>query len=477
MRPKQVALLLLFGFLLFCATAWQVFKAPTDLARYQCYAMTFWLGSHATALLPQPQCAFLATSSPQPPFHMLPLEYPPFTLLPFSLALLAPPPYYTLTFALLMWLTAGIICWLLYRFGPRGSALFFAVTLLLGACALFQERFDLLPALCTLLCVLAAERGRWTSAYIALALGTLLKFYPVVLLPALFLAEQRAADHLPLPATYTALPRQLWQIASSARHWHWRNLFICLGLIIGVSGLFALISFQQAVASPLSYLTQRPTQIESLQSSALWLAKLFGAPYQISYSFGSLNALSPLSDTVSLTGTGLCIAGLLATFWLQWSGRLNLARSAVALLLVLVATGKVFSPQYLIWLIPLVAYTGVFRNSTLCSICWGALLLLTTFIYIFFYARMPDPHTAAQIARGLVGFPEAIALRNALLGFLTLAYLLNWFGTRLPREIPPAQNTEQRTSKLTALSLDSDGEPAEAALHSGSPAPGRRSHD
>src|SRR5207248_3243435 len=90
---------------MFCGTSWQVFLPMTDSARYQCYALLFWLGSQATALLPGSQCAFLPQPVAQPPFHLLPLEYPPLTLLPFSLALLAPLPYYQLAFALLMALT------------------------------------------------------------------------------------------------------------------------------------------------------------------------------------------------------------------------------------------------------------------------------------------------------------------------------------------------------------------------------------
>src|SRR5712692_11108788 len=62
--------------LMFCGASWQIFWPSTDAARYQCYALTFWLGSGATKLLPAAQCMFLHVSaSAQPPFHMLPLDY------------------------------------------------------------------------------------------------------------------------------------------------------------------------------------------------------------------------------------------------------------------------------------------------------------------------------------------------------------------------------------------------------------------
>jgi len=52
------------------------------------------------------------------------------------------------------------------------------------------------PAGLTLLCVIAAEQRRWKLAYVALALSFLLKIYPLLLLPPLFLAEQLTEGRL-----------------------------------------------------------------------------------------------------------------------------------------------------------------------------------------------------------------------------------------------------------------------------------------
>ena len=179
--------------LMFCGASWQIFWPSTDAARYQCYALVFWLGSSGMQVLPASQCAFLHASTLNlAPFHTLPFEYPPLTLVLFSLSLLAPIPFYQLVFAMWMALTSVLIYWLLLRYGPRGAAMTFALYALVGAWATAEGRFDLVPAALTLLCVLAAERKYWTAAYIALAFGTLLKIYPLLLLPALFIAEQWA---------------------------------------------------------------------------------------------------------------------------------------------------------------------------------------------------------------------------------------------------------------------------------------------
>jgi hypothetical protein len=377
-------LLLVLAALLFCEAGWLVSLAPTDVARYECYGLVFWLGSHGTTLagLQPGQCAFLGTfSAPMPPFHLLPKEYPPLTIALFSLPLLLPLPYYALGFALLMTLVAGGIYALLARSEARVAAPIFLLYLLLGAVAVFQERFDLVPAACTLLCLLAAERGRWRIAYAWLAAGILLKFYPAVMWPALFLAEQRFW-RATTPAGDQTKPG-LWQ---QFRRWRWQNSLLCAGVVLGIMGGFALLNVEQAIINPLAYFIARPPQIEALVGSLIWLGQFFGSPFAITFTFGSLNISSSLGNLLSPLDTLVSIAGLLLVFWLQWRGRLDLAQTLVGLLCVLLATGKVFSPQYLLWLFPLLAYTFARGGcSRFWLYGWAAISLLTTFIYIGYY--------------------------------------------------------------------------------------------
>ena len=423
---------------IFIGSSWQVFLPTTDPARYQCYALTFWFGSGATALLPAGQCSFLQAiiTQPQPPFHILPIEYPPLTLLPFSLALLAPLHYYQVVIALMMALVAVLIYWLLLRYGPRGAALAFALSLFVGALGTAQGRFDLIPAALTLLCVIAAERKQWRWAYIALAFGVLFKLYPLLLLPALFTAEQRAYGRFSTPAqkrSLSLLPQQLWYTVREARRWRWKNALICLGILAGVTGLFALQNFQGAVVNQLAYFLQRPVQVESTGSTLLWLMQGLGFPLSIDNNFGSLNVVSGLNGVVSLLGT-LCLAvGCLAVLWMQWRERLDFTQAAIGLLLVFITTGKVFSPQYLIWLMPLLAYAGVFDAFWI--FCWGAASVLTTYVYTYLYTR---PVTDIRDVPLLPGFMETVGIRNALFVLMTLAFLCNWFQARQRRALPPA---------------------------------------
>src|SRR5215472_1671149 len=192
--------------LLFYGASWQFFELSSGASRYQCYALTFWQGGAVIKQLLAEQCRFLPPASlTQAPLHLLPLEYPPLTVLLFFLGLFAPPAYYQLLFAFLMALTAIFIYWLLLRYGPRGAALAFALYLLIGGWTTAVARFDLVPAALTLMCIIAADRRHWTLAYIALAFGALLKLYPLLLFPPLLIAEQRDLGRLRVPPSVMTL--------------------------------------------------------------------------------------------------------------------------------------------------------------------------------------------------------------------------------------------------------------------------------
>ncbi len=428
--PAVLALVLLF-----CGASWQLFRDNTDAARYQCYTLAFWQGSQGLHLLAASQCHFL-TQFGIPldgvaPFHVLPFEYPPLTLSIFSLALAAPLAYYQVAFAIAMALLALLIYWLLLRFGPRGAALACAFYLVLGAWGTAEGRFDLVPAGLTLLCVLTAQHRRWTLAYVALAAGFLLKLYPLLLLPALFMAEQMAYGRFHRPSAGLALkslPRELWLMLRGSGQWRWGNLLLFVGLVLAVSGLFALLNFQGAVLSQLSYFAIRPVQVEATGSIVLWLGTLLGQPASVVYSFGSVNLISGLGNAVALSCELCFVLGYALTLLWQWHGKLELVQAFTALLLVFIVTGKVFSPQYLIWLIPLLAYQGAFSRPWL--ILWGSISLLTSAIYPYIYMLTPDARKAPYVP----GFIACVTLRDILLVLLTLAFLFNWRQIRQARE-------------------------------------------
>src|SRR5205085_3010202 len=54
---------IIVAILMFFAASWQYFWIHDDAARFQCYALTFWLGGSAAHLLPSSQCAFFPAST------------------------------------------------------------------------------------------------------------------------------------------------------------------------------------------------------------------------------------------------------------------------------------------------------------------------------------------------------------------------------------------------------------------------------
>src|SRR5574340_96767 len=55
--------IIVINLLMFYFTSWQFLWLNTDPARYQCYALAYWLGSSGLQLLPATQCSFLHISA------------------------------------------------------------------------------------------------------------------------------------------------------------------------------------------------------------------------------------------------------------------------------------------------------------------------------------------------------------------------------------------------------------------------------
>lgn len=413
--------------LLYVGASWQMFHTNTDAARYQCYAVAFWQGTRALNTLPEGQCGFItqpskdlvvvsqgtllsnmrrlglpagliqfvAAQSTAQPLHALPNEYPVLAVIPFLLGLVVPAHWYQIAFAVWMALVATLIYLVLLRRCSRGAAIAYAFYLVVGGWATVVGRFDIIPAALTLLAVICAERKKWGWAFAHLALATLFKIYPVVLLAPFFLALQ-----MEMKGSWYAWRR--WRPVGAF-------LLVCV-VVTTISFLFSAVG----TIAPLNYFSYRPVQAESFAASILWLLSLLHInPLSFVYTFGSLNVNSPFSSSVSLLTTVLWVVGLLYTYWLQWRSKMNLATTTLLTLLITIVTGKVFSPQYLIWVIPLVAYIGG-RNRWYLLV-WGLIGLLTTWIYPYIYNMVPH---IGQVP-GLLLFYPVVTLRNLLfLGFV-----------------------------------------------------------
>jgi len=389
----HLGIVLLMCGLLFHAVSYQFFKPRTDVGKYQCYALVFWQGRQAVHVLPRDQCLFLKNYSPDSiiegmktirvpgriiglaesqntsgPLRNLPFEYPLLSIIPFSLGLIAPTAWYQVAFAIWMLLLAAFIYFILYKTRSTGAAIAFAFYMVIGNWGTAAARFDLVSAALILGSVILAARNKWKWAFALLALATMFKFFPLVLVIPFLIAQQKQYD-------------EKWY------SWHrWSALMLYCGICI----LATLLSFSLNIANtinPFLYFFIRPIQVESAPATILWLGKFWGDPFRIMQSYGSVNIASVLNDDISLLSSVCLVAGLLYTFWLQWRGKLDIYTASLLTVLIIIITGKVFSPQYLIWLAPLVAFVGQANWKWL--VTWGTVGLLTTWVYPNMYDSVP----------------------------------------------------------------------------------------
>jgi glycosyl transferase family 87 len=235
--------------------------------------------------------------------------------------------------------------------------------LLLGSVVL--SRFDLWPAAVTAAALAALLAGRLRLGHAALGLGMAVKLYPAVLAP--------------LAVAYT-----------------WRRegrdeALRCTALLAGVAALvfapFAALA-PGGVWDSFTRQASRPLQIESLGSGLLLAAHhAFGLDVTMSSSHGSQNLDGALPDALAAIQIAVQVLALVAVWALFARGpadRERLIVAAAAALCAFVALGKVLSPQFLIWLVPVVPLVHG-RRGLYASALLALALLLTQLWFPYRY--------------------------------------------------------------------------------------------
>jgi len=325
------------------------------------------------------------------PYRDFELEYPPGALPVFALPGLAEPghdqdvtPGFRHAFETLMWLcgAAALLCMAVALVGARASephawtALAFAAVAPLALGSVVLSRFDLWPTLVVVgaLAALASGWLRLGSGLLGLAVSV--KLFPAVLVP--------------LAVTFA------WRRAGR------REAFICAASIAAV---VAVVFLPFVILSPggvwhsLTVQLTRPLQIESL-GSALLLAThhVFGVGLTMVTSHGSQNLSGGAADALGAVSTVVQIAALVvvwALFAIGPPSRAALIRASAAALAVFVAFGKVLSPQFLIWLIPVVPLVRG-RRGLAASALLAAALGLTQLWFPFHYWRLANDFAARE---------------------------------------------------------------------------------
>ena len=282
--------------------------------------------------------------------------------------------------------------------GERALAWSLASTAALGIVAV--RRYDACVALATSAALFGLASRRPVLAGAAWAGGVIAKGAPIVLAPfALFWHGFRR--------DWSGLAKSL---AAAA---------FCLGL----SGALYLAIAGPNYADAFAYHARRPLQFESFYGGVLIFLRYFDPSLATTaYSFGSDNIVStyePLLRRIASLAPPIAMLGVF--FWAFW--RMKRAKTeadrfavllvgAAACFVAFASLGKVFSPQYLVWLIPLGALASL-RAGERARLWMIVAFALAQIEYPFLYSSLSD---ASDPQFGLL-----IVLRNfALWGWIFL---------------------------------------------------------
>jgi hypothetical protein len=272
------------------------------------------------------------------------------------------------------------------------------------------ERFDVLPAALTSAALAAAVRDRYRLGGAMLGLGAAAKIYPAALLPALAIVATRRRG-----------VREAMFVTAAA--------VAAVGVVLLP---FAIASFSGTLRSLRVQFTGG-LQIESVASSLLVIAS------HVFNKVPALGLLQPSDFTTRAAGGGLIRIDLvgpgvgatttimrvllpigLCVLWVtlirsRRADREELLRYAAGTLAIALVLGTVLSPQYVVWLIPLVPLVGG-RRGTLAILLFVVAAGLT-------HVWIPDRYFEYQ--EELAAGPALLLLaRNLALVALAVVLLL-----------------------------------------------------
>jgi uncharacterized membrane protein len=277
------------------------------------------------------------------PYRDFGVEYPPGALPVFALPSLGAAERYRGLFEVLMWMcavaTVVFVALALTALEATRARLFGATAfvglapLALGSVVL--TRFDYWPAALVAAALTAFVFGRSKLGFAVLGLAVTAKIYPLVLLPlALLLVRRRQGTREALLG------------------------LACFAAVLALVVVPFLVIDAGGVVDSVGGQLERPLQIESLGSSLLLAAHQLGFyDTTVVHSHGSQNLGGPVPDAFASVHALVQLAAIAGT-WILFArghvGRAGFLAAAAASVVAFVAFAKVLSPQFLIWLIPVV---------------------------------------------------------------------------------------------------------------------------
>jgi Glycosyltransferase family 87 len=267
--------------------------------------------------------------------------------------------------------------------GDRSRALFAAAAMPLLLGALVRTHFDLAPVVLLLAALVLLLDGRPRSGMAVLGIAAMTKGFPIAAAP----------------------PALAW-IATRCDGRTLRQAAAALVVALALPALVAVAVSPSGALETVEYQLERPVQLESVPATGLLLLDALGAGEAQSVQNHRSDGLQhPAAGALAAVTLLLMVAAIALAAARTESGARGLVLGALTAVLAFAALGKVLSPQYLLWLVPLAALTFAWRLHALAA-ALGAAAVLTQ---LEFPARYFDLVAREPVAIALV------ALRNIVL--------------------------------------------------------------
>jgi uncharacterized membrane protein len=331
------------------------------------------------------------------PYRDVAFEYPPLAAPAIALPGLAGTAAESFRWAFALWTLAAaaavvLLCGALARRtgGDARRAMLAAAVMALLCGALVRTHFDLFPVALVLAAMLLLARDRPRAGFAVLGLAVMTKVFPIVVAPVAI----------------------AWLVARGRRRDAWQGALVCAAVMAAIA-VAAVAASPDGALDAVRYHLDRPVQIESSPALVVLGLDAAGLGHATSVSsFRSDGLLHPAADLIAslfLTALVALLALLCVNVARSGAAGRSAARELVIASLAACAGfalfGKVLSPQFVIWVLPLGALAFAWRMHALAA----AVALVAVLTQIEFPTHYFDVVAREPLAIGLV------ALRNAAL--------------------------------------------------------------
>ena len=352
------------------------------------------------------------------PYEDFSAEYPPVAILVFLLPRLLSGLSYNMyvywfeaEMLLFGWaniLLVSLLAW--RRWGDSGRlaatlGLYSLFSLMIGF--IIASRFDLVASFLILATVAAFIYDRKVTAWALIGVGVMTKVVPLLIAPLLLIAHSRQRQ----------------------KGWLFIGPAIALSAAAAIALPFAAASWEGLIRA-FVYHAERPLQIESSWAMPLLYVSYLGYGLHTFLSYGSHNLFTPLANLLAALSGPVTLLFLVLCYWTfarrftrrdidQGDGHFEdqLVRYAAAVIVVFIAGGKVLSPQFLIWLLPLIPLVYDPDRRYILTL-FGAILVTTQLEFPFYYGELlalnPLVVTLVAVRNALVIWLAVVLVRRPL---------------------------------------------------------------